>query len=70
MKGKTPVALIVRLNVYDRGDGNKPTSYLLVSKLGQTGACVTDIVKPGKSQNLTAQKLADAAAKKPCRPAE
>ncbi len=70
MKGKTPVALIVRLNVSDQGDGNEPTSYLLVSKITKTNACVTDIVKPGKNQNLIAQKLADKALTKPCQKVE
>ncbi len=69
MKGKIPVAVIVRLNVSDRDDG-KQTSYLIVSKITKTTACVTDIVKPSKSQNLTAQKLADKAALKPCKKTE
>jgi hypothetical protein len=70
MKGKTPVALIVRLNVSDQGDDGKQTSYLIVSKISSTGACVTDIVKPGKSQNLLAQQLADKALNKPCKKTE
>jgi len=66
VKGKRPVGLIVRLTVMDRGD--KPgTSYLIVSKLSETGACITDIVKPGKNQNRTAQQLADKAAAKTCK---
>jgi len=67
MKGKRPVALIVRLKVKDKGDDKPGTSYLIVSKLSNTTACVTDIVKPGKSQNLTAQRLADKASNKPCK---
>jgi hypothetical protein len=67
MKGKTPVALIIRYNVSDKGDTGETTSYLIVSKITKTTACVTDIVKPGKNQNLTAQKLADKAAAKPCK---
>ena len=67
MKGSKPVALIVRLNVSDQGDGKPPTSYLIVSKIIGTDACVTDIVKPGKSQNAKAQSLADRAATKPCK---
>lgn len=70
MKGKKPVALIVRLNVSDAGDGKPPTSYLIVSKIGAGSACVTDVVKPGKNQNLTAQRLADKASAKPCKPTE
>ena len=67
MKGKTPVGLIVRLNVSDKGDNGERNSYLIVSKITKTNACVTDIVKPGKSQNLLAQQLADSAANKPCK---
>ena len=59
MKGKKPVALIVRLNISDNGDEKPPTSYLIVSKISATGACVTDVVKPGKNQNSQAQRLAD-----------
>ena len=70
MQGKRPVALIVRLNVSDRGDGKPPTSYLIVSKISETDACVTDIVKPGKSQNANAQSLADRASTKPCKKAD
>jgi hypothetical protein len=70
MKGKTPVALIVRLNVSDQGDDGKQTSYLIVSKISPAKACVTDIVKPGKSQNLLAQQLADKASTKPCKATE
>lgn len=67
IKGKNPVALIVRLNVSDQGDEKPPTSYLIVSKISGTGACVTDVVKPGKSQNEQAQRLADKASTKPCK---
>ncbi len=67
MKGKKPVALIVRLNVSDKGDEKPPTSYLIVSKISATKACVTDIVKPGKNQNAQAQALADKASTKPCK---
>jgi hypothetical protein len=66
MRGKTPIALITRLNVSDRGEG-KPTSYLIVSKLSKTGACVTDVVKPGTNQNRQAQRLADIAVAKSCK---
>ena len=67
LKGKKPVALIVRLKVSDQGDGKPGTSYLVVSKISNTSACVTDIVKPGKSQNAKAQSLADRASAKPCK---
>jgi hypothetical protein len=70
LRGRTPVGLIVRYDVSDRGDGNKPTSYLMVSKLGPKGSCLVGIVKPGKNQNIEARKLADAASNKPCKTAE
>jgi len=64
---RVPTALIIRLKVKDQGDDKPGTSYLIVSKLSNTAACVTDIVKPGKNQNLTAQRLADKASNKPCK---
>lgn len=67
MKGNNPVALIIRYNVSDKGDSDKTSSYLLVAKITKNKACLTDIVKPGKNQNLTAQKLADLAFKKSCK---
>ena len=67
LKGKKPVALIIRLNVSDQGDEKPPTSYLIVSKISATTACVTDIVKPSKNQNAQAQRLADKASNKPCK---
>lgn len=70
MKGKTPVALIIRYNVSDQGDGDKKTSYLMVSKITPTKSCVVGIFKPSKSQNLLAQQLADSASKKPCKKVE
>ncbi|HQU83527.1 MAG TPA: hypothetical protein PKY59_10395 [Pyrinomonadaceae bacterium] len=67
MKGKVPVALIVRFNVSDPEKPEKTTSYLIVTKLSKTEACITDVVKPSKTQNAQAQKSADAAATKPCK---
>lgn len=67
MNGKKPVALIVRLNVSDRGDDKPPTSYLIVSKISSTATCVTDIIKPGKNQNAQARRLADKASTRPCK---
>jgi hypothetical protein len=67
IKGKKPVALIVRLKVSDQGDEKPQTSYLIVSKISGTNACVTDIVKPGKNQNAQAQRLANEASTKPCK---
>jgi hypothetical protein len=70
INGQTPVGLIVRYNVSDRGEGKPPTSYLMVSKIGATESCVVGIVKPGKNQNAEARKLADSASNKPCQKAE
>jgi hypothetical protein len=68
MKGKVPVAFITRYNVSGNPeDSSKITSYLVVVKLSRTKSCITDIVEPSKTQNLEAQKLADAAATKPCK---
>ncbi|MEK7723086.1 MAG: hypothetical protein AAB336_01940 [Acidobacteriota bacterium] len=67
VKGQKPIALIIRYNVSNRGDGKTPTSYLMVAKITKSNACVTDIVKPGKSQNLIAQNLADKSSNKPCK---
>lgn len=67
MKGTTPIALIIRYNVSDRGDSDKTSSYLMVAKITKQTACITDIVKPNKNQNLTAQRLADRAISKPCK---
>jgi hypothetical protein len=65
-----PVALIARFNVARGDDSTKSTSYLMVSKIGKTSSCVTDIVLPSTKQNEEARKLADAASDKPCRATE
>lgn len=67
VKGKTPVALIIRYNVSDKGDNDETSSYLMIAKITKTQSCVTDIVKPSKNQNSIAQKLADSAFSKPCK---
>lgn len=62
-----PYAMIVRYNAAENPE--KPeqnTSYLVVTKITKDAACITDIVRPSKDQNLTARKLADEAAGKPC----
>ena len=62
-----PIALIVRYNVNeDPEDTEKITSYLTVSKITPTGACVTDVVKPVRNANELARKIADTASDKPC----
>lgn len=65
-KSGVPVALIARFTVSDAEDSSKTKSYLMVSKIGKTFSCVTDIVKPQAGQNEEARKLADAASTKPC----
>lgn len=68
MKGKTPVALIIRFNASeDPADSTKVTSYLTVSKITKGEICVTDVVKPSKNQNLEAQQLSNDATNKPCK---
>lgn len=68
VKGKTPMALIVRFNASENPDDtNKMTSYLIVSKITKNEVCIVDVFKPGKSQNLLAQKSADSAIGKPCK---
>ena len=68
MKGIAPVALIIRFNASENPeDSSKITSYLVVSKITKTSACITDIVKPSPTQNTEAQQLADAAISKPCK---
>ncbi len=62
-----PVALIVRYNVSENPENaDEVTSYLTVSKITDTAACVTDVVKPVKNANQIARDLADAASDKPC----
>ena len=66
MKGKVPVAMIVRYNVAGSDDTQKTTSYLMVAKLGAKSACVTDVIMPGAKQNEEARTAADAASTQPC----
>jgi len=67
MKGKTPIALIVRYNVSENPeDSSKLTSYLVVIKLTKETVCVTDALKPTRSHNNEARKAADKAATRPC----
>jgi len=67
MKGKTPIALIVRYNVSENPeDSSRLTSYLIVVKLTKDSTCVTHALKPTRSHNYEARKAADASASKPC----
>ena len=67
VKNGKPIALIARYNVADAENSEKRTSYLMVSKVSNAAACVTDVVPPGKDQNTLARELADTAASKPCK---
>ncbi len=61
------VALIARYRVADP-TGEKPgTSYLMISKIGRSESCVTDIALPGSRHNEVARLLADAAKGKSCK---
>lgn len=70
MKSGAPIALIARYYVADPEDSRKSTAYLMVSKIGTTVACVTDVVKPGPGQNEEARKLAESASTRACRKTE
>ncbi len=66
-KDEKSYGLIIRYNASENPEKpEKTTSYLVVTKITKDAACITDIVKPSKDQNLTARKLADEAANKPC----
>jgi len=66
-----PVALIVRfiVSIADARPENPPPdiSFLTVSKITVDKACVTDVVNPGKDQNVKARELADSSSSRPCR---
>ena len=67
MKNKTPVALIIRYNASENPDDpSKITSYLVIVKISKTEACIVDILKPSKTQNIDARKLADSPTKRVC----
>lgn len=67
MQGETPVALIIRFNASENSeDSSKITSYLVVVKIARNEACIVDILKPSKTQNIDARKLADTPAKRVC----
>lgn len=67
MKGKKPIALIVRLNVNEHPEEpERRTSYLVVAKITPTATCVTHFLKPTRSHNYEARKAADKSADRPC----
>ena len=68
LRGRTPIALIARFNASENPeDSSKVTSYLVVAKITKSEICVTDVVKPSRTQNLEARKAADDSAERPCR---
>lgn len=67
MRGKKPIALIVRLNVNQYGEDEQTTKgYLVVAKITQASTCVTHFVPPTRSHNYEARQAADKAAASPC----
>lgn len=67
MQGKTPVALIMRFNASENSeDSSKITSYLVVVKIAKTDVCIVDILKPSKTQNIDARRLADTPENRVC----
>ena len=68
MKGKKPIALIVRLNVSENVEhASKTKGYLVVAKITPAATCVTDFLAPTRSHNFEARKAADSSASRPCR---
>jgi len=67
MKGKKPIALIVRLNVNQYGEDEQTTKgYLVVAKITPDATCVTHFLAPTRSHNYEARKAADRSAMRPC----
>lgn len=68
MKGKKPIALIVRLTVNERVDDPAYVKgYLVVAKITPESICVTEFLAPTRSHNYEARKAADKSATRPCR---
>lgn len=68
VKDKKPFALIVRFDAFeDNQNPDKRTSRLIVSKITDSNACITDVVEPVANANEKARQLADASADKPCK---
>lgn len=67
MRGKKPIALIVRLNVSANvEDASKTKGYLIVAKITPEATCITHFLAPTRSHNFEARKAADKAADRPC----
>ena len=64
-----PFALITRFNVAKSTDNpEQENSYLIVTKITKTSACVVDVIEPTvKNQNLKARESADASANMQCK---
>ena len=68
MRGKKPIALIVRLTVNERVDDPAYVKgYLVVAKITPQVTCVTEFLAPTRSHNYEARKAADKSATRPCR---
>ena len=69
--GKQPIpfALIIRFNVAKAPDNpEQEDSYLIVTKITKTAACVVDVIEPTvKNQNVKARESADASATMQCK---
>jgi hypothetical protein len=65
---KIPLALIFRLQLKRGGPPEDSRSVLVVAKFPNASSplCVTDIIAPGRGQNESARRAADAAAGKSC----
>ena len=71
VKDGVPFALFFRYYVNNNpSDSDKYTRYLMVVKITETLACVTEIIGPSKDQNEQARKAADRAPNTPCKVAE
>ena len=68
MRDGTPIALIVRVNVFeDPSVPDRATSYLAVAKITPREACVTDRIAPTTpNANEAARQAADRSASRPC----
>ena len=71
MKDGVPFALIFRFNVNKNPtESEKYTPFLMVVKVTETLACVTEIIEPSNDQNVKAREAADRAPNTPCKIAD
>ena len=67
MKGRIPIALIVRFNSQEDPENPKTVkSSLVVAKISAAESCITDVVVPMSNQNAIARKLAEEAPTRAC----